>query len=304
MTHISIVIPTYNRPAQLRACLEALARLQYPMQAFEVIVVDDGGDVDLDALIEPLEDSLRLRLVVQQNTGPAGARNNGVAHARGVYIAFTDDDCAPEPEWLAVLAERLEQAPEGLHGGLTINALERNVYSSASQTLIDYLYGYYNAEGEHARFLAANNMAVARSLFESVGGFDPGFRKASGEDRELCDRWRQLGHSMIFVPEARVQHLHALSFGSFCRQHFNYGAGACRFWACRSARGRPGPKLEPLGFYLDLVAYAWKNQLQRPYALTLLLLLSQAANAAGFAAASIGRLWPRAGNRAQSDDLA
>ena len=289
MTRVSVIVPTLNRPNQLALCLQALAHQDFGPQQFEVVVVDDGGEVDLDAVATAHRENLRLRIVTQSNTGPAGARNAGVAQATGEFLAFTDDDCAPEPGWLTALTRRLEQAPSRLHGGHTVNALEHNVYSSASQALIDYLYAYYNAVPEQARFFASNNMAVSRRMFESVGGFDARFPRASGEDRDLCDRWLQLGHQMSYVAEARVRHMHELGLGSFWRQHFTYGIGASRFWACRNARGQDGPLIEPLSFYLDLVRHAFANDLRQPLSLTLLLVLSQLANAAGFAVGRFGR---------------
>lgn len=289
MAIISVIIPTFNRPASLAACLESFARLRYPQEQFEVIVVDDGGDPDLSAVIEPLRQRINLRLVTQDHAGPARARNNGAAHATGHFIAFTDDDCAVDENWLTELMLRLQQDPARMYGGYTANALEQNVYSAASQSLIDYLYGYYNSDLEQARFFTSNNMALSRSLFEQAGGFQENFRRASGEDRELCDRWRTLGRGMTFVPEARVEHSHDLTWSSFWRQHFNYGVGAWRFWECKHAKGMAGPKIEPLRFYLDLMYHVRKSKLKPAVPLSLLLLISQLANAAGFAWAKIRR---------------
>jgi len=280
---ISVVVPSFNRPASLAVCLESLARLRYPQEQFEVVVVDDGGNVDLGAIIEPLRESINIRLVTQENTGPAGARNKGAASATGQFIAFTDDDCSPTEGWLTALTLRLQQDPARMYGGYTTNALESNIYSTASQLLIDFLYGYFNTDPEQARFFTSNNMALSRSMFESVGGFDTSFPTASGEDRELCDRWQHLGYKMSFVREAQVRHRHAMNFRSFWKQHFIYGNGAWRYWECKHARGLPGPNLEPPRFYLKLVNHAWKSRLKHPLMLTLLLILSQIANAAGFA---------------------
>jgi GT2 family glycosyltransferase len=301
---ISIVVPTYNRPASLALCLEAITRLRYPKDQFEVIVVDDGGAVDIGGIIDPLRQSINIRMLRQENTGPAGARNNGAAHATGQFIAFTDDDCSPTEDWLRALTLRLQQDPSVMYGGHTINALSGNVYSVASQSLIDFLYGYFNSDPAHARFFTSNNMALSRSMFESTGGFDTNFPTASGEDRELCDRWQQLGYKMGFVPEAQVRHRHVLNFRSFWKQHFRYGAGAWRFWKCKRARGFAGPKLEPLSFYLSLMNHARKNTLTPALPLSILLVLSQIANAAGFAWARIKDAWPGSIRSGQAEERA
>lgn len=289
MIMVSIIIPTFNRPARLATCLDALARLRFPKQQFEVVVVDDGGSTELEPLIAPLRDSLSIRLVKQENTGPAGARNQGAAHAAGVFLAFTDDDCAPDEDWLAALVRRLEQHPSRMYGGCTVNVLEDNAFSSASQSLIDYLYGYYNADPERARFFTSNNIAMSRVDFDTAGGFSRFFPQAAGEDRELCDRWLQLGRTMNLVPEAKVRHGHELNFRSFWKQHFNYGIGARRLRECKRRRGHGEIKLEPPTFYLQLVAHPWKSNARNPLALSLLMVLSQVANAAGFAWANCGK---------------
>ncbi|MGH8033813.1 MAG: glycosyltransferase [Lysobacterales bacterium] len=282
MNIFSIIIPTFNRPVQLKACLEALTRQLYPKNLFEVIVVNDGGNADLDEIVGTLQGSLQIQLVRQENTGPAGARNNGVAHATGKFIAFTDDDCTPDESWLEVLSRNLEEDPSRMYGGHTVDALKNNVYSSASQTLIDFLYSYYNADPQRAQFFTSNNMAMTRHMFVAAGGFNTSFYRASAEDRELCDRWLHLGYRMIFLPDAVILHHHELNFGSFWKQHFNYGAGAWRFLECRQMRGNGKLNFEPLRFYLKLVASPWKQNLRHPLYISLLMLLSQIANATGF----------------------
>ena len=89
----SIVIPTYHRPQQLAACLQTLTHLDYPRDRFEVIVVDDGGEISLDGVLALFKEVLCITLLRQPHAGPAGARNVGAATAKGDFIAFTADDC-------------------------------------------------------------------------------------------------------------------------------------------------------------------------------------------------------------------
>lgn len=283
MIGFSIIIPTYNRPMQLDSCLASLARLDFPKDRYEVVVVDDGGATSMETIVEPYRQIMNMTLLVQENAGPAVARNNGVAHSRGMFIAFMDDDCAPDRDWLTKLSERLLADPERMYGGKVFNALDKNIYSAASQLLIDYLYGYYNSELERARFFTSNNMAMARDIFDAVGGFDTNFPGVFGEDRELCDRWQNFGYGLSYVPEAIVCHYHELTFWTYCRQHFFYGGGAVRFHEGRSKRKQERLRLEPLAFYLELIISAWKMKRPRLLSLTALLVISQVANAVGFA---------------------
>lgn len=280
----SVVIPTYNRRDALRACLHALARQQYPRDAFEVVVIDDGGSDSLTDLENSFEGQLVWRLQRQQRSGPAAARNLGALHANGEYLAFTDDDCEPAPDWLVTLEQCLRKHPDGLIGGRVVNALPRNSCSAASQQLIDYLYASYTENGA-PRFFASNNFALSRRGFKDVGGFDESFPLPAAEDRDFCARWTRSGRSMVYTPAAIVYHAHALDVSGFFRQHFRYGRGAWQFRERTVSRGWQRPRLEPFTFYFDLLSYPFKaaNQtgIQR-LRIGLLFVLSQVANAAGF----------------------
>jgi len=278
----SIVIATYNRQAQLASCLEALTRLRYPRDRFEVIVANDGGAAP-DAVASSFADHMDLKLLHHRHAGAAAARNTGAAAARGEFLAFTDDDCAPDPHWLAALAQSLSAWPDHLIGGRTMNALPHNVFSTASQLLASYVYAYYNSVPHAARFFASNNMSLSVDRFRTLGGFDATYTRTAAEDRDLCDRWRFHGHRMTYAPEAVVHHAHDLTFRTFWRQHFSYGRGAHQFHQARSLRDQKPIRIEPPSFYTSMLRYPFKDsKSHRPMLLAALLSLSQAANAAGF----------------------
>ncbi len=279
----SIIIPTYNRPERLTTCLESLLRLDYPHADFEVIVVDDGSQLPLEPVVAPFQKQFNLSLLRQNNAGPAKARNTGAAQAQGKFLAFTDDDCTPAPDWLTNLAARFTTADDSMIGGRTINALPENLYSTASQVLIDYLYEYYNTGSNPVNFFASNNLALPANHFHTLGGFDTSFPLAAGEDRELCDRWLHQGYKMIYAPEVHVYHAHKLTLSTFWRQHFNYGRGAFCFHTRRSQRTTGGIKVEPLTFYFNLLTYPLLQTSSQPGILiAVFLIVSQVANVAGF----------------------
>lgn len=279
----SIVIPTYRRPRALEACLRSIAALDYPRDRFEVLVVDDGGDVPLAPVIASFASQLEISLIRQANAGPGGARNTGAARARGELLAFTDDDCRVEPGWLRGLARALAEDPDCLAGGRTLNVAP-GVYAATSQLIVDVVYRHYNADPRNARFVASNNMALSARGFRVAGGFDPAFRFS--EDRDFCDRWRHRGERIVYAPDARVRHAHAMGARGFCRQHFQYGRGAERFNRVRSLRGS-GSMLAELGFHLDVRNWIGHPLAQVPLRqvpmVAVLLAVWQAANVAGFA---------------------
>lgn len=280
---VSIVVPTFNRPGPLAACLGALAELSYPRDRFEVLIVDDGSPVPPHELVARYAGQLDASVIVQANAGPASARNHGAAKARGELLAFTDDDCAPASDWLTALAREYRRAPECALGGRTVNGLPGNVYATASQLLIDYLYGYFNRDPQQARFFASNNFAVPAEAFREMGGFDTSYPLAAGEDRDFCDRWVSAGRCLRYVPEAIVFHRHALGARTYWRQHFNYGRGAYYFHQGRARRGAAPMRPEPPSFYTGLVGYpVGRGHGVRTVPLVVLMGLSQVANAAGF----------------------
>lgn len=279
---ISIVVPTFNRPAKLRACLDALANLDYPRERFEVVVVDDGSPTPLDAVVALFRERLDVRLIRQQNSGPATARNSGAAIARGRLLAFTDDDCAPGAGWLAALEQVHLAATDHMIGGKMINVYADNVYSTASQDLIAYLYAYYESQGQ-PRLFVTSNVAVPAQAFRELGGFETRFALAAGEDREFCDRWLHRGGSLTYAPDAIVNHYHALDFRRFVRQHMNYGRGAFHVHALRAQRSDGKIRIEPLAFYLNMLRYPFAGQSAlKAVRVSALFILAQWANAAGF----------------------
>jgi GT2 family glycosyltransferase len=284
----SIIIPTYNRPAELAACLEALCRLDYPRDRFEVIVVDDGSNTLLQPVVASFFDQLDVTLLTQTNAGPAAARNTGAKRAKEGFLAFIDDDCTPLPDWLQKLAKRFAETPDHAIGGRTLNALFENLYSTTSQNLINAGYAYYNPIPSQAFFFASNNLTVPAAYFHSIGGFDITFK--TSEDRDFCDRWRHHGFQMIYAPEILIYHSHPMNFRAFWRRHFDYGRGAYRYHQARARRGTG--RLRPdLTFYMRLISNPFvQKQGKRAFWVTMLLLMSQIANALGFLREGFNRI--------------
>jgi GT2 family glycosyltransferase len=276
----SIIIPTYERPAQLATCLAALARLEYPRECFEVIVINDGGIDTLESVMEKFRELIDVRLLRQGNAGPAAARNFGATPARGDFLAFTDNDCAPDAGWLCTFAARFTQTPDHIIGGRTFNALHENLCSETSQLIIETVYSHFNADADDARFFASNNFAMPAQRFREIGGFNATF--IASEDRELCDRWLASGLRMTYASEAIIHHAHDLTLRSLWRQHFGYGRGARRFHQARTLRGSKPFKPDGI-FYLKMLrAAASQTRKTRAVRLSALLLWSQLANIAGF----------------------
>jgi GT2 family glycosyltransferase len=271
---ISIIIPTFRRPEPLARCLDALTRQEYPRDQFEVVVVDNRNPPGtVEPVVRAFEDRLALRRVTEDTPGPAAARNAGAHTAAAPILAFTDDDCIPDPGWLRALGETLAVHPDALVGGTSLDLEPRGLCTAASRLVHDYFCAQQNADAGVPRFFPSNNLAVPKAAFHAVGGFDAHFPRAAGEDRDFCARWRASGRHLVSAPEARVRHAHPLSVRGFVRQQMNYGRGAFQY------RSRAGG----LGFYAGLLAHPFRQaKAPRAAALFGLVLVSQAAVAAGY----------------------
>ncbi|MFM7143474.1 MAG: glycosyltransferase family 2 protein [Alphaproteobacteria bacterium] len=282
----TIVVPTFGRPAALTRCLEGLGRQSPEAGAFEVLVVDDGSPVPVNP--EFPSGRFTLRVLRQANAGPGAARNVGAREAQGEIVAFTDDDCVPDPGWLAAIASAVRGLPGALAGGATRNGLGASLCTEVSHLVVSVSQDFHDGLPGGPRFFPSNNMACRREDFLRSGGFDPAFRLAS-EDREFCDRWRMQGRPLVRVPGATIAHFHEQDLAEFLRLHLRYGRGAYRYHALRRARGS-GSLGEEVGFHASFVprfraraaaegrGAAWQVRAAA------LLLAWQGANALGFVA--------------------
>lgn len=278
----SVVIPAYNEPAGLRACLTALTHQSFPLQRFETIVVDDGSLLPLADSVAAFEDRLAVKYIRVRNGGAAAARNHGARAAKGRYLAFTDHDCAPAREWLSALSEGFAKHPDRMLAGPKVNGLPGNPYSSAHQIASNYAEEWFRAAEGAARYFTANNLAVLRERFLEIGGFDEALRVAH-EERELAARWADRGGASAWIREAVVVHRHELTLFSFLRQQYRYGTGAIGF---RYARSRSpdarSVRFEGLRFHFGLIAKSFAHASgARSLHLAALLAAAQAAYAAG-----------------------
>jgi GT2 family glycosyltransferase len=268
-----VVVPTRDRPDQLRACLAALEA--QTATSFEVVVVDDGSQRPA-AVGEAIATAPHARLVRGAGRGPAAARNLGAAAARAPVVCFTDDDCRPEPGWVAALTARLGEATQAVAGPTLVDA-SASVYSTASQVITNYLIGSSRGAGDQIGFAPTSNLACRADLLRGVP-FDERYPRAAGEDRDWCVRLAAAGDTLVFEPAARVWHHQDLTAKRFWRQQTRYGRGAYRFHQQHPRRGRL-----PARFYTGLVGAGFRSG----WRVGLLVLVAQVATAVGLVAEAL-----------------
>ena len=198
MTAVAVVVATHNRRHLLRRLLAALAAAGLDRDAVEVVVVDDGSTDGTLAELRAMEKrgELPLRLVrMDANSGPAAARNAGWRATSAPLVAFTDDDCAPEPGWLAALTRAAERGADFVQG-TTVADPDREPGPFSHTMVVTAASGRYET----------CNMLYRRSLLESLGGFDESFRHPYGEDTDLGLRAVAAGAMFAFADDAVVRH--------------------------------------------------------------------------------------------------
>ncbi len=213
----SVIVCTRNGGERIANCLRAISEMEGV--SFETIVVDDGSTDDTKEIIaEKFPD---VRLLSIPPSGLSAARNIGAEAATGEILAFTDDDCEPDREWLVRLGRAFLDSEISAAGGpnlppparTPIEAVIRSAPGAPSHVLFD---------DTHAEHLPGCNIAVRRAAFDAIGGFDPIFRTA-GDDVDFCWRLSDAGHRLGFVPGAFVWHWRRPSIRAFLKQQTGYG---------------------------------------------------------------------------------
>jgi GT2 family glycosyltransferase len=232
----SVVIPTFNRLADLRAVIAAvIAQTGTSPWPCTVIVVDDGSNDGTADWLDTCGPDLGLTVLHQSNSGPARARNRGVEAAEGELVLFLGDDTEPQPGWLL---EHLE-AHRMLEGGPDTAVLGYTGFPPGHATPFLRWINEHGAQFGYAlidrptdvpfNFFYTSNVSVPRAVFERLGGFREDFPAAAWEDIELAYRATSSGMKLRYLPRARCLHHHRIRVGSFCARQETSGRSAAIF---------------------------------------------------------------------------
>jgi len=194
---VSVVVPTYRRPELLGRCLEALAAQAFDPSAYEVIVADDDACRQTEQVVARFRDRSKAALryvAVAGAHGPAAARNAGWRASRGSIIAFTDDDCLPDRDWLAAGTAAFHDGVQGASGRIVVPLGPR---------VTDYQRDASHLE--QAEFVTANCF-YRREALVAAGGFDERFTAAWREDSDLFFTLLERDARLVHVPQAVVIH--------------------------------------------------------------------------------------------------
>lgn len=192
-TFFSVVVPTYERPEDLKRCLISLGLdNQIETKTYEIIVSDDSNTNKCQILVE--KDFPHVHWGKGKQNGPAGNRNAGVERANGEWIVFLDDDCIAQSGYLLAYANAIDNNPE-------ILVFEGRIFADRPKKT----WAEGCPENEHGGMHWTSNLCVKKNVFHELKGFDEDFTVAY-EDVDFAYRIRKSNLETKFIFEACVCH--------------------------------------------------------------------------------------------------
>ncbi|MFA5260089.1 MAG: glycosyltransferase [Candidatus Omnitrophota bacterium] len=224
---VSIVIPAFNAEKTIAQAVQACLMQDYA-HVKDIIVVDDGSTDKTGERVNACEG---VRYVHENNAGPAQARNKGAALATGDVICFTDADCIPHQNWVRTLMKYFYDPSIGAVMGsygianpqfwLACAVYQEIMFRHRRMPLYPKAFGSYN-------------VAIRKTVFDDVGGFNGEYLHASGEDNDLSYRILFRGYRIFFAKDALVDHHHPETVKKYLREQYRHG-----FWRFKMYRAHP-----------------------------------------------------------------
>jgi GT2 family glycosyltransferase len=236
MPPASVVVPTYNRLADLKRVILAVHdQIRAVASPAEIVVVDDGSCDGTAEWLDASASELGVTVVHQDNAGPAKARNRGVDASNGDIVLFLGDDTVPQPGWLH---EHLDA--HRIHGSSgPVAILGYTAFPPGEDSPFLRWINEYGAQFGYAlidaptrvpfNFFYTSNVSLPRRVFRDLGGFREDFPAAAWEDIEFAYRAVDAGLVLRYIPRARTIHHHRIRVSSFCARQRTSGRSAAIF---------------------------------------------------------------------------
>ncbi|MCU0615939.1 MAG: glycosyltransferase [Gemmatimonadaceae bacterium] len=206
---VAVIIAVYNRAESLRVLLAQLAAQHIQPGAFEVVVVDDGSTPPISEAVRTADLPFAMRLLRQDNAGPAAARDRGIRASSAPLVISLDDDMRVGPEFIAahLAAHADAPTPRVVLGRLrppsdaSLRLFERYQLAQLDRLARRAATDPTAVRGGH---VYSGNVSFSRALYDAVGGFDATLRLS--EDAELGLRFERAGASIRFADDAWSEH--------------------------------------------------------------------------------------------------
>ncbi|MBU2534749.1 MAG: glycosyltransferase [Chloroflexota bacterium] len=247
---ISVIIPVKNVSGKIKQCLKAV--FAQSLMPYEVIVVDGRST---DGTAERAQ-NYPVKVFYQDYGAAGAARQIGVEHAEGEYLAFTDGDSIPGRDWLKNLVGGFDEGVVGVGGG--IQNIGQGIWTNSINLAFATFLGSGRSVQGGASFsdrfvksISGCNSMYRKSDLLRAGGFDPNLSGA--DETELNARLLKSGR-LRYVSDAAVLHDHSRGLKEFAKNMYRYGGWRkeCGVWDWPVIP----PLLAPL-LLLTLLASRW-----------------------------------------------
>ena len=220
---ISVITPVFNAEDKIIPFLEALRQQDYPDDKYEIIVVDNGST---DQTVRQVQTSQEVKLLYRTDIqNPYAARNKGLAHARGQYLALLDVNCRPRPHWLASGVAQLDESGTDLVGGhISFTFSEEESLGEWYDSLLFVDMEDLIARGNSC---AGGNLFFTREVLETIGPFPEGQR--SGMDLYWTRKATKAGFNLVYSADAEVSYP-ARKLSPLLKKVFRVGTGQPKVW--------------------------------------------------------------------------
>lgn len=223
MQELSIIIPTYNRVAPLRACLESLCQQTQAANDFEVVVVMDGSTDGSRELLAQLATPFELRAFWHENCKQAATRNRGTQEARGRYCLFLDDDMVASPQLVAEHL-RVQRAYAERGGVVGIGYILNKLTGQPPPFVQDFdkvWRGHYEKLNQALKAPTfsdaySGNLSAPREAILRTGGFTS--ELPTSEDIDFGYKLQRLGLPFVYLPAAASEQAYAKGANSLLKQ--------------------------------------------------------------------------------------
>ncbi len=261
---VTVIICTFNGGDKILIPLNSLLKQNYPLERIQVIIVDDGSE-SLVKISNSQYSSLSIEIKRNSiNKGLGFSRHLAVLKSKGDFVAFTDDDCSPGPNWIKDIVDSFNEFPDASAlGGKIIASELSNVWELYTEqakmsifnhiakdnktTLKNYFKRFFSQK--KFRFYHGQSLTSCMGLNSSYRGDvirslrpNPFLRR--GVDLELNLRLIKKNHKIVYVDKMIVKHPHRKTFLSFAKHNFVYGMNT---YNCHK---RMGSKVYPYPFPL------------------------------------------------------
>jgi glycosyltransferase involved in cell wall biosynthesis len=215
----SVVICTHKRPASLKRTLEAVSQLQVPADVlWEVLVIDNASQDETPQVVRQAAErsAAPIRYVYEERLGLSAARNRGIRESQGEFVALTDDDALPHPDWLTQLHSGFRTYEAQIVFGKAIPCWESKPPSWYSKrfdhlfALLDYGPGPFVVTDKTHPLFGVNH-ACRRDALQALNGYQEalGLTGSVGglEDTDLFERALASQMRIVYYPAAVVEHV-------------------------------------------------------------------------------------------------